>query len=131
RRPARPAGRGRRQLVTAPARGGRAPGPRISTSPGVDLETHIAGSGAPVTVFAHGLAGGIPDTRPLGSAVAGTRVFFQFRGHGRSDSPAGPWTFGALAADLAAVADSAAAPRAVGVSLGAGALCRLLAHAPT
>ena len=32
---------------------------------------------------------GIATTRPFGSAVAGRRVFFQFRGHGRSDAPPG------------------------------------------
>ena len=35
---------------------------------------------SPTTAFAHGLAGGIADTRPLGSGVAGRKVFFQFRG---------------------------------------------------
>jgi pimeloyl-ACP methyl ester carboxylesterase len=83
-----------------------------------------------VTVFAHGLAGDIAGTRPLGSAVAGRRVFFQFRGHGRSDAPPGPWSFADLAADLRAVADRAGATRAVGISMGAGALCRLLADTP-
>jgi pimeloyl-ACP methyl ester carboxylesterase len=81
-------------------------------------------------VFAHGLAGDIAGTRPLGSAVLGRRVFFQFRGHGRSDAPPGPWTFGDLADDLRAVADRAGATRALGVSMGAGALCRLLAETP-
>jgi pimeloyl-ACP methyl ester carboxylesterase len=95
------------------------------------FEQFLAGSGAPVTVFAHGLAGGIADTRPLGSAVAGTRVFFQFRGHGRSVAPAGVWSFDDLAGDLAAVAGQHRATRALGVSLGAGALCRLLARDPT
>jgi pimeloyl-ACP methyl ester carboxylesterase len=83
-----------------------------------------------VTVFAHGLAGDITGTRPFGSAVAGRRVFFHFRGHGRSDSPPGPWSFADLAADLRAVADRNRATRAVGVSMGAGALCRLLAETP-
>jgi pimeloyl-ACP methyl ester carboxylesterase len=83
-----------------------------------------------VTVFAHGLAGDISGTRPLGSAVAGRRVFFQFRGHGRSDAPPGPWSFADLAADLRAVADRSRATRALGVSMGAGALCRLLVDTP-
>jgi pimeloyl-ACP methyl ester carboxylesterase len=83
-----------------------------------------------VTVFAHGLAGDISSTRPFGSAVAGRRVFFHFRGHGRSDSPPGPWSFADLAADLRGVADRAHATRAFGVSMGAGALCRLLADTP-
>jgi pimeloyl-ACP methyl ester carboxylesterase len=96
----------------------------------VSLERLDTGTGRPVTVFAHGLAGGIPDTQPLGSAVAGTRVFFQFRGHGRSDAPPGDWTFQSLADDLDHVSTDAGATRAVGVSLGAGALCRLLAESP-
>jgi pimeloyl-ACP methyl ester carboxylesterase len=97
---------------------------------GVPLESLLAGHGEPVTVFAHGLAGGISDTRPFGSGVGGTKVFFQFRGHGRSGAPPGPWTYADLAADLRAAADTFSATRALGVSLGAGALCRLLAQTP-
>jgi 3-oxoadipate enol-lactonase len=109
------------------------PGPPtelIATPAGVRLEQLITGVGTPVTVFAHGLAGDIAGTRPLGSAVEGRRVFFQFRGHGRSDAPPGPWSFADLAADLRAVADRTGATRALGVSMGAGALCRLLADTP-
>jgi 3-oxoadipate enol-lactonase len=94
----------------------------IETPHGVRLEQLTTGVGQPVTVFGHGLAGDIAGTRPLGSAVAGRRVFFHFRGHGRSDAPPGPWTFGDLATDLRAVADLAGATRALGVSMGAGAL---------
>jgi pimeloyl-ACP methyl ester carboxylesterase len=94
------------------------------------VEQLVTGTGDPVTVFAHGLAGDIAGTRPLGSAVAGRRVFFHFRGHGRSDVPPGPWSFADLAADLRAVADLNGATRALGVSMGAAALCRLLAAAP-
>jgi 3-oxoadipate enol-lactonase len=97
---------------------------------GITLEYLLAGEGAPTTAFAHGLAGGIPDTRPLGSGVIGRKVFFQFRGHGRSDSPAGDINYADLAADLRGVADEFGASRALGVSLGAGALCRLLAQTP-
>jgi len=103
----------------------------VPTPHGVCLECLSTGAGDPVTVFAHGLANGIADTRPLGSAVAGRKVFFQFRGHGRSDAPSGPWTYLDLARDLRAVADLSGAARAVGVSLGAAALCRLLADHPT
>ncbi len=115
---------------TAP-RGGRptlpeTPTELIDTPHGVRLERFVTGIGGPVTVFAHGLAGDIGGTRPLGSAVTGRRVFFHFRGHGRSDAPPGPWTFGDLARDLRAVADLSNATHAVGVSLGAGALARLL-----
>ncbi len=103
----------------------------MSAPPAATLEQLVTGAGAPVTVFAHGLAGSIADTRPLASAVTGTRVFFQFRGHGRSAAPAGAWSFAELAADLAGVATAHAATRALGVSLGAGALCRLLTADPT
>lgn len=102
----------------------------IATPHGVHLERLIAGVGEPVTVFAHGLANGIGATRPLGSAVAGSKVFFQFRGHGRSDAPPGPWTYADLARDLRAIADLSGATRAVGASLGAGAMCHLLAQSP-
>jgi 3-oxoadipate enol-lactonase len=97
---------------------------------GVTVEYLVTGEGEPTTAFAHGIAGGIADTRPLGSGVAGRKVFFQFRGHGRSDSPTGGITYADLAADLRAVADEFGATRALGVSLGAGALCRLLAQTP-
>jgi pimeloyl-ACP methyl ester carboxylesterase len=102
----------------------------VATPHGVELECLASGSGDPVTVFAHGLANGIPDTRPLGGGVRGRRVFFQFRGHGRSASPPGHWTYLDLARDLRAVADLYGATRALGVSLGAAALCRLLADNP-
>ena len=83
-----------------------------------------------MTVFAHGFGGGIADTRPLGSGVTGTRVFFTFRGHGGSAPLPVDWSYRDLAADLRAVADAHRATRAVGVSLGAGALCRLAADRP-
>jgi hypothetical protein len=102
----------------------------LGTPHGVDLECLTTGIGDPVTVFAHGLAGGIADTRPLGSGVTGRRVFFHFRGHGRSAAPGGHWTYADLARDLRAVADLTGATRALGVSLGAGTLCRLLADDP-
>lgn len=101
--------------------------PRVRAA---SLEVVETGTGSPVTVFAHGLAGGIPDTRPLGSGVAGRRVFFQFRGHGRSAAPPGPWSFADLAGDLAEVSGATGATRALGVSLGAGVLCSLLCAEP-
>jgi 3-oxoadipate enol-lactonase len=100
------------------------------TPHGVELEYLVTGLGDPVTVFAHGLGNGIAETRPLGSAVHGRRVFFQFRGHGRSDAPPGVWTYADLARDLRAIADLSGATRALGVSMGAGALCRLLSDHP-
>jgi pimeloyl-ACP methyl ester carboxylesterase len=94
------------------------------------LEALVTGLGDPVTVFAHGLGNGIAETRPLGSAVTGRRVFFQFRGHGKSAAPAGRWTYADLARDLRAISDLTGATRALGVSLGAGALIRLLSEHP-
>ncbi|MEV0717371.1 alpha/beta fold hydrolase [Asanoa sp. NPDC050611] len=102
----------------------------IATPHGVRLERLVTGTGTPTTVFAHGLASGIAVTRPLGSAVDGRKVYFQFRGHGRSDAPPGPWSYADLARDLRAIADLSGATRALGVSLGAGALTRLVADSP-
>jgi pimeloyl-ACP methyl ester carboxylesterase len=82
-------------------------------------------------VFAHGFGGGIADTRPLGSGVSGTKVFFSFRGHGGSAPLPAGWGYSELADDLGAVAEAEHATRAVGVSLGAGALTRLVAGAPS
>ncbi|HEX5741044.1 MAG TPA: alpha/beta hydrolase, partial [Pilimelia sp.] len=100
------------------------------TPHGVPLETLTTGTGDPVTVFAHGLGNSIAETRPLASGVTGRRVFLHLRGHGRSGAPPGPWTYADLARDLRAVADLTGATRALGVSLGAGALTRLLADSP-
>jgi 3-oxoadipate enol-lactonase len=104
----------------------------LTTGYGAVLEYLAVDSGTagPTTLFVHGLGGGIADTRPLGSAVAGRRVFVHLRGHGRSTAPAGPWGYEELAVDVAAVADEVGATRALGVSLGAGALCRLVAERP-
>jgi len=102
----------------------------VATPHGVELEVFATGTGV-TTVFAHGLGQGIAETRPLGSGVLGRRVFFHFRGHGRSGAPPGPWSHLDLARDLRAVADLTGATRALGVSLGAGALVRLLADNPT
>src|SRR3954449_829882 len=90
----------------------------------------VTGSGAPVTVFAHGLSGSIAETRPLGSGVSGTRVFFHFRGHGESASPAGTWTYDDVGSELLAVADHFGASRAVGASMGAGAIVNVLGKRP-
>jgi 3-oxoadipate enol-lactonase len=89
------------------------------------------GSGEPVTVFAGGLGATIAETRVLGSGVRGTKVFFDFRGHGTTGMPAdGDWSYDALAGDLRRVADAYGATRAVGVSMGAAAILQLLADEP-
>lgn len=102
----------------------------LLTTDDADVECLVTGSGDPVTVFAHGLAGSIPETRPFGSGVPGTRAFLHFRGHGASSAPRSPWTYAALAGELRAVADHVGARRALGVSLGAGALLHLACEQP-
>lgn len=94
------------------------------------LSWSVLGSGAPVTVFAHGLGGSCAETRPLAAKVPGTRVLLDFRGHGASPDLVDGWCYAELAADLLAVADTVGATRAVGLSLGAGALLRLLSAHP-
>ncbi len=98
------------------------------------LDYLVRGSGRPVTVFAHGIGATIAESRTLGSGVLGSKAFFAFRGHGGSTTPAGEpadvWSYAALARDLAAVANQCAATRALGVSMGAGALLHLLAETP-
>jgi 3-oxoadipate enol-lactonase len=90
----------------------------------------VVGSGPPVTVLAHGLGGSIAETRPLATDLAGSRVLLHFRGHGDSAALDGGWDYDMLAADLRAVADHVGATRALGLSLGAGALLRLLSTTP-
>ncbi|GAA4915605.1 pimeloyl-ACP methyl ester carboxylesterase [Stackebrandtia albiflava] len=88
----------------------------------------VRGTGTPVTVFAHGFGATAADSRPFGGAVGGTRVFYTALAHDGVDAPG----FGhpALAAQLREVADRYAADQAFGVSMGAGALCRLLSRTP-
>lgn len=102
----------------------------LLASPSGELEYLVTGTGAPVTVFAHGLGGSVAETRPLASAVTGTKVFLQFRGHGHSFRPVRPPDYSDLAEDLGAVADHVGATRALGVSMGGGALLNLAAREP-
>lgn len=90
----------------------------------------VVGTGQPVTVVAHGLGGSPADTRPLVGAVAGTKVFPSARGHGPTPVGEGPYDYALLGRDLEAVADEHGVTRAVGVSMGAGALLSLLARRP-
>jgi pimeloyl-ACP methyl ester carboxylesterase len=98
--------------------------------PNGSLELITTGSGLPATVFAHGVDGSIQTTRPFGSGVKGSRTFLHFRGYGASSDPGRPLTYAALEDDLRAVADHVGATQALGVSMGAGAMCALLAHTP-
>lgn len=80
----------------------------------------------------HGLAGSIATTRPYAGRVMGRRAFVHLAGHGRS-SATPDWTYAALAAQVLAVADhvQVRATRALGISMGAGALCACMATDPT
>ena len=94
------------------------------------VEYTVLGSGGPVTLFAHGLGGGRSETRPLAAKTPGTRVLLSFRGHGGSDALDGGWDYDVLADDLRAVADHVGATACVGLSLGGGALLRVLRDEP-
>ncbi|MCW2615136.1 MAG: putative hydrolase or acyltransferase of alpha/beta superfamily [Frankiales bacterium] len=96
---------------------------------GVDFTVLGDGDG-PVTVFAHGLGGTSGETRPLALKAPGTRVLLTFRGHGASDALVDGWDYDVLAEDLLAVADHVGAEACVGLSLGCGALLRVLRDQP-
>jgi pimeloyl-ACP methyl ester carboxylesterase len=95
----------------------------------VGIAALVAGSGEPATVAAHGLGASVAETRPLLSGVAGTRVFYAGRGH-TGDLPE-PFTYADLGDDLLAVADEHRATRALGVSMGAGALLSVMSRSPS
>lgn len=88
----------------------------------------VTGTGDPVTVVAHGLGASLPETRPLLSGVTGRRVLYAARGH-HGDVPE-PFDWTDLGRDLLSVADAYDATRALGVSMGAGALLSVLAAHP-
>lgn len=89
--------------------------------------TQSYGSGSPVTLVAHGLGATPGEARIPASGLPGTRVVVTLPSHGEApDAPPGYWDYGRIATDLATVS----ADHAVGVSLGAGALVRLLSVSP-
>ena len=97
----------------------------------VVLHVEVDGDGEPVTVLAHGLTNTCRELAQLTPLVVGTKVRFCFRAHGHSGPAAsGRYGFDDFAADLDAVASAYGSTRAVGTSLGAGAICRLLAARP-
>ena len=106
----------------------------VTSTSGTDIAYQVTGSGDPTTCFVPGLAQAIAETRPFGSGVLGSRVFVDLRGQGSSAAPPGDdaaaWTYRALAADVAAVVEQTGATRALGVSLGAGALLDLVIREP-
>jgi pimeloyl-ACP methyl ester carboxylesterase len=96
----------------------------------VTLYCEVEGAGEPVTVLAHGLTNNRNELAAFTSFVPGTKVRFDFRGHGRSSSPPDAFRFGDFARDVDAVADAFGATVAVGTSLGAGAIGNLVCHVP-
>ena len=103
----------------------------VETPDGVRLHVEIDGAGEPVTVFAHGLTNSCSELAAFTPMAPGTAVRFCFRGHAHSDTPpAGAYAFADFASDLKTVADAYGATRAVGTSLGAGAITSLLAKDP-
>ena len=94
------------------------------------LYCEVDGDGAPVTVLAHGLTNNRNELAAFTPFVPGTKVRFDFRGHGRSSSPPAGYRFGDFARDVDAVASAFGATVAVGTSLGAGAIGNLVCRVP-
>ena len=103
--------------------------PELVTSD-VTLHVEVDGEGEPVMVLAHGLTNSCRELAMLTGFVPGTKVRFCFRGHGHSSSPLTGYRFADFARDVRAVADEYDATVAVGTSLGAGAICTLVAEDP-
>jgi 3-oxoadipate enol-lactonase len=103
--------------------------PELRTDDAV-LHVEVDGTGEPVTVLAHGLTNTSQELAAFTPLVAGTKVRFDFRGHGHSSVPDTGYRFGDFARDLDAVANAYGARNAVGTSLGAGAICHLLGEDP-
>jgi len=100
--------------------------------PDCRLFVEVVGAGDPVTVFAHGITSSSEEIAAFTWRTTGTRVLFDFRGHGRSESPpeAAGYDYPSMRRDLEFVANAYGATRVLGVSMGAGALLNLLADAP-
>jgi len=103
----------------------------VLASDGTRLHVEIDGAGEPVTVLAHGLTNSCKELSAFTPMAPGTKVRFCFRGHGHSGTPeAGHYRFADFAGDVDAVARAYGATRAVGTSLGQGAITRLLSEDP-
>ena len=96
----------------------------------VTLYCEVDGEGEPVTVVAHGLTNNCRELAALTPLIPGTKVRFDFRGHGRSSAPEMGYRFEDLGRDVDAVANAYGATRAVGTSLGAGAIANLVSREP-
>jgi 3-oxoadipate enol-lactonase len=100
-------------------------------SEGIRLAVEVVGEGKPVTVVGHGLTGSRRDFLLLAPFIPGTKVLFDFRGHGESERPPpGHYSMDRFAADVDSVAAAYGAGALVGVSLGGGAALRLLRSKP-
>jgi pimeloyl-ACP methyl ester carboxylesterase len=100
--------------------------------PDCRLFVEVIGEAEPVSIIAHGITSSSREIAYFAAHTPGTRVLFDFRGHGASDSPpedAG-YDYPAMRRDLELVADRYGATRALGVSMGAGAMLNLLADRP-
>lgn len=95
------------------------------------LRWRAYGSGSPVTLIVPGLGATSGEARLPASGLPGTRVVLTLPGHGDAeDAPADYWSYERVAEDVAEVAELVGASRAIGTSLGTGALLRLLARCP-
>ena len=94
------------------------------------LFCEVDGEGEPVTILAHGLTNNRNELAAFTPLVPGTKVRFDFRGHGRSSSPPDGFRFADLARDVDAVASAFGATVGVGTSLGAGAIGNLVCRVP-
>ena len=61
--------------------------PDVISFDGVPLATEVMGEGEPITVLAHGLTGFRRDFAIFAPFLPGTKVLFDFRGHGESGRP--------------------------------------------
>lgn len=94
------------------------------------LYCEVDGDGGPVTILAHGLTNNRNELAAFTPFVPGTKVRFDFRGHGRSSSPPSGYRFEDFGRDVDAVANAFGATVAVGTSLGAGAIGNLVCRVP-
>jgi pimeloyl-ACP methyl ester carboxylesterase len=86
------------------------------------LHFTVRGSGEPTLVFTHGISASADTWRfqvPAFESVCRT-VCWDLRGHGRSESPAGPYDMGDLARDMLQVADAVGAEQIVPIGHSAG-----------
>ena len=104
---------------------------RVSTG-GYELAYEVGGEGDPVSVLHWGMFGDRHQLRPLSSLLPGTRILFDGRAYGDSDSPADPYTLEEYAEHLATAIRHLTPARVVliGQSMGAMTFLRLALQHP-